>query len=1292
MSKKSASLPLFPQAETPPDQPTTPQSLSAPLPEQVIAALRLAHEHFQFGRFADAVKEYDTALSITGELPSAWSNRGAALRRLGKPEEALASYWRSIQVGGPDTGAAWLNAANILLDANRLSEAQAALHSAVRQLPQDANVWVALAALASRRNQDAASESCLRRAAALAPRDATPLIRLAAQLSQHSRLEEAEELYAKARALAPLNATAHSGYAQTLVSQGRLEEAEPHFRRALELDADHLDAHLGLARLLLLKGDLIPGWVEYEWRRRKDESKLPKMSGPEWDGSSLAGKTLLVYCEQGFGDSLQFIRYIPQLAQQGAKIILATTPPLERLFSTVPGIAQIVTRPQALPPYDFHIPLLSVPRFMGVSMDNIPAPIPYLQAPPGQPLPLPLGTRLRVGIVWAGSPQHANDRNRSLRIDDFMPLAQISGVTLYSLQTGPQTGDIIKQGAAAVVVDLSSRIKDFADTASIIDQLDLVICVDTAIAHLAGALGKPVWVLTSFAPDWRWVLGRDDTPWYPTLRLFRQPRPRAWTDVIDRVKSELSVLVRQRPLLGLDGDAVFDTLMTGPDGKPRFRMWVPRAMLTDAGLSYLALRENSGAAYEYATRSFIDHHLRPDDLFLDVGAHWGIMSLQAATRWPGQVKVLACEPDAVNLTHLHRWIDGNKLSDQIEVIGAAIADKPGHGSLKPESTMGYSLIRDEQDSGGIPVATIDQLLADRPDLQKRRVILKIDVEGWETEVVDGMADLLASGRVAAVIWERGHTYDFPENQDKIANLRARFAALGFTAWMFEGEDQAGALIPFVDRKGWLGNIFELAPGETPAPSYGGPRLSQPPQPVDPVLYAWNQANLLVRQGGALQSANQMSKAIAHYIQAAHMETRVPDLWNNLGVALRNLGLFPAAEACYHRSVALRPYNASGRSNLGNLLREVGRLEEAEAMHQSAAARAPRNPQILYNWALVARDDGRPEDSYKLFERVLEIDPNNSECLWDKALSMLQQGDYARGWPAYESRWGLKRSPPRTVPLPRWNGEPLEGRSLFLHDEQGFGDVLEWARFIAQAKQKGAGRIVLECQPELLRLMRLAPHVDEVIPRGAPTPKCDVYAPLLSLPGLFGTTLENLPNQVPYLQAPPLAMPLPPTSNRLRLGLVWAGKPTPRDRSCPLDRILPVLGDPRFAINSLQVGPRAVDLKRMGGDSFIDDLGPRLTDFAETAAAMQQLDALVTIDTSVAHLAGALGVPTFLLLLYTSDWRWFDRGEDSPWYPTMRIFRQPKPGEWDQPLSQLSRALDDFASKRTAPLPGLLHLR
>ena len=1267
---KSAS----PQAEPAAFRPLPPEHPRA----RAQALVLKAAEFLGQGKAADALAMYDQAVAIDPTHPDAWGNRGVTLRRLGKMDQALASQYRALEVS-PDKASVWTNLANCLLDMNRREEAQSALTNAMALKPGMPEHWRLLATILMQKNLTSAGETALRRAVALAREDAATIVRLGSLMNQQGELDLALELLGEAIEKAPLLADAHSSYGQTLISMGRLDEAETYLRRAMELNAEHLDARLGLARKLLLEGELETGWVEYEWRRRKPESKITKLPGQEWNGEPLAGKTLLVHAEQGFGDLIQFARYVPQLAAQGARIVLAVPAAVRRLLATVEGVAAVVNNLKEVGKYDYHIPLLSIPRIVGISLDSIPAKVPYLKAIPGPRLQVPLGTRLKVGIVWAGSPKHANDRARSITLESLLPLAGIHGVTLYSLQTGPHAGDIGREAHGALVRDLSSHLKDFADSANVVAQLDLVICVDTSVAHLTGALGKPVWVLTPFAPDWRWILGRDDNPWYPSMRLLRQSRPNHWDDVVARAVAMLTQLAERAPDVSMQGEAVVNCLFAGKDGGPRFRMWVPRPFLFDAGLRFLVRAERWDGGYEYSTRCFIDRHLEPGDLFIDVGAHWGIMALQAATRHPGQVKVIACEPDETNLRMLRTWIERNGQGQQIEIVGGAISHSAGQGILLPESTMGYKLVR--QDDGPITVRSVDSILAERPELAGRRVIVKIDVEGSEVDVVDGMKELLASGRVAAVIWEKGHDYDGEAGRAKIDAVRQRFAALGFTAWRFGLEEDAGPLRPF-EFDAWRGNVFELAPGMQPDAVYGLPRPPPMGQPVDQMLEDNRKSLEIIRGASELQQKNRVDGALSEYDKAAQLDMRHPDMFNNVGVAMRTAGRLTAAEACYRRSLALNPRNPGCVSNLGNVLREIGRHGDSAHFHNIAIRSNPANPRVYYNAGLVARDAGQPIQARHFFEKVLELDPGNHECKWDWALSLLQEGDYKRGLPAYEARWALDRASPKLTSLPEWDGSPLKGKTLFLHDEQGFGDVLMFARFIPEAKRRGAGKIILQCQPELMRLMSLCPGVDAVIRRGQEPPKeCDLFAPLLSLAGMFGYDLETLPRQVPYLKAPEPMVALPETG-RLKMGLVWTGKPTPRDRSYPLPMMLPALGDPRWDVYSLQTGPRVRELKEMGADSFITDLSPNLIDFAETAAILSKLDLLVTCDTSIAHLAGALGVPVFMVLLYTSDWRWFDKGSDSPWYPSMRIFRQPAPQDWETPIREVAQALTEMADAKS----------
>lgn len=423
------------------------------------------------------------------------------------------------------------------------------------------------------------------------------------------------------------------------------------------------------------------------------------------------------------------------------------------------------------------------------------------------------------------------------------------------------------------------------------------------------------------------------------------------------------------------------------------------------------------------------------------------------------------------------------------------------------------------------------------------------------------------------------------------------------------------------------------------------------------------------QGGRIDMAEQA------FARAALLLPNWASAHANLGAMLRRQGKSEAAVACYRRSLALEADQAATLSNLGNALRDLGHLEDAAVALRRAVDLVPDSINFTYNLALVLRDLRRHDEAAGLLERVLASDPANAEYQWDLALSHLYMGDYRHGFAGYEARLGLARNPRRDVPGRRWSGEDVAGRTVFLISEQGFGDALQFARYVPLLAGRGAA-IVLECLPELAELFAGLPGVTALVAKGAEPPPYDLWLPMASLPHVMGTTFESIPARVPYLtppQRPNLSMPQAPGAC-LSVGLVWAGKTTPRDRSWPLEDLLPLFSDARVAFYSLQMGPRTADLARLGADRLLIDAAPALASFADTAAVMARLDLVITIDTSTAHLAGALGRPVWVLLRYVSDWRWQDEPVTSPWYPTMRLFRQPDPHDFKTPVAEMAQAL------------------
>jgi len=485
-------------------------------PNNCVAYFNLGEAWRAAGRLEEAIAAYRQALRINPDFPHACNNLGIALGERGQLDEAIAVYRSALQIR-PGFAEIHNNMGNALREQGKFGEAVVACRSALELQPD----------FPEAHNNLAAAHAGL------------------------GQIDEAIAAYRRALELKPQYPEAHNNLGAALAEHGRLAEAVAAYRRALELKPLYAEAHYNLGVALLAQGDFLRGWEECEWRWKfKDAASPPRaFTQLPWDGSPLEGRTLLLHAEQGFGDAIQFIRYLPLAAQRGGKIILECPPELQRLFQTMASDLPIVARGGTLPAFDAHCPLLSLPRVFSTDLSNIPGTVPYLRADPAAAATWRErldghGSSLKVGLVWASSPSFKHDRKRSLRLASLAPLADVPAVQFYSLQKGAAAAEASAPPTGMELIDLAEELKDFADTAALVANLDLVIAVDTSVAHLAGAMGKPVWTLLSFIPDWRWLLDRSDTPWYPTMRLFRQPRLTDWAPVIADLVAQLQLLAQ----------------------------------------------------------------------------------------------------------------------------------------------------------------------------------------------------------------------------------------------------------------------------------------------------------------------------------------------------------------------------------------------------------------------------------------------------------------------------------------------------------------------------------------------------------------------------------------------------------------------------------------------------------------------------------------------------------------------------------------------------------------------------
>lgn len=946
----------------------------------------------------------------------------------------------------------------------------------------------------------AGAERCFRKIVEHSPDLPDPQHSLAVVLHLQGRFDEAIRHYRNAVALDPGFVQAHYNLANALLQLGLYQDAIQSVRLAIQNDPNHADSHWLLGMLLLQQGDFLNGWDEYEWRWKAKEFKtrFPDLGCPQWDGSGLTDKTVLIHMEQGRGDMIQFVRYAPLAVSRGAKVVVCAAVELVSLLATAEGVSQVVDRNGPLPEFDLHIPALSLPSVFGTTTGNIPNTIPYLYPDAGKVAAwrdvLPADGLFRIGIAWQGSSEHRDDHNRSSALAEFKLLADLSGVSLYSLQVGSGSEQIHELSGDMTVVDLTARIHDFADTAALMQNLDLVISVDTAVAHLVGALGKPVWLMLPYVAEWRWMLDRDDTPWYPTMTLFRQSSPGNWHQVMVEITQKLSRL------------------------------------LNKAGF----------------------HHQHGIDLLKS--GH------------------------AVEAEHVF-----------------SLALRLDSGNAETHCNLGVAL----------------------------------DAQGRYEEAIDCYREAL---------------FHNPDHMQALFNMGNAFMALGKS----------------VEGSACYTRAVELKPDFVPA-------------------------HLCL--GEIAKKRREFDKARNIYLNVLAIEPGSVDALQGIAEICQAMEEFEQAVTAYKQVLVLEPQRGGSWNLLGTVYHAMERLEAAESCYRQALQLQPDRVVVLNNLAVVLSARGMLDEAVSVYRHLLEVDDTYAEGHWNLATALLARGEYLEGWREYE--WRFKKNSPviaRAFLQPRWDGSSLEGKTILLHAEQGFGDTIQFVRYVPLLAERG-GRVIVECQVSALkRLLLSLDGVSSVVVAGDPLPPFDCHLPLLSLPLLFGTTQDTIPVRIPYLAAEPADIELwrrrLGSANVFRVGLVWFGRQgmlLNRKRSCLLANFVPLAEIPNVEFHSLQIGEGVEQLRECQPGFVVSDFTADIKDFADTAAYMANLDLVITIDTAVAHLAGALGVRTWVLLPFGADWRWPDNREETPWYPAMQLFRQPAVGDWPAVMASVAEKLHECVS-------------
>ena len=761
------------------------------------------------GRPLEAIDAYRDAIGRRPDFADAYVNLGTTFLTLGQCEEAAALYRQAIAIN-PQNAMAHSNLGKAMQDLGRSDEAIESYRAAIALQPDDASININFgAALLERRTWDAAA-TVTRRAIALQPANAMAHANLGTALMNLGRhdealascrqamaldlhgvaihaslggamlelgaLPEAMDLCRRAIALDPSLASAHFNLSHALKAMNLLEEAQVAARQAIALCPDSAEYHFHLAHILLLRGDLAVGWAEYDWRwKLSDFAWINTLHGefsqPLWTGGDIGDKTILIYTEQGLGDMILFARYLPLVVQRARRVIVAASPRMRRLLESIEGVEVVSIREVPLPDFDVHCPLLSLPRAFATTLDSIPSPLRYLHAdrPAREDWTNRIkrhqtGTNtLRVGLVWAGNPATKRDHFRSPGLASVAPLFAVPGIDFVVLQVGEGRQDLDVSPLPRGVIDLGCEVSDLADTAAIISGLDLMISSCTAPLHLAGALGVPTWAMIPFSPYFPWLLERTDTPWYPSVQLYRQDQPgRDWSGVVGRIAADLAALVRSGP--GHSSHSSMETQQPAslchaiaperhhvtekPMARPQmslpetegFNELAPcrcGVMLYNRNDTYIGASLRKYGEFSSEETALFRLIVQPGRTVLDIGANIGAHTVDLS-RLVGPAGVVhAFEPQRLMFQLLCANLALNSCTNVFAhqtAVGAA-GDTILVPSLSPAERHNYGGLSLLGPGAGepVPLLTIDSM--ELSDCQ----FIKIDIEGMETEALRGSA-------------------------------------------------------------------------------------------------------------------------------------------------------------------------------------------------------------------------------------------------------------------------------------------------------------------------------------------------------------------------------------------------------------------------------------------------------------------------------------------------------------------------------------------------------------------------
>jgi len=1153
-----------------------------------------------------------------------------------------------------------------------------------------------------------------------------------------------------------------------LYKSGNYEDALKSFNKAISINKDNFYAHENAGIVLLLAEELIEGFLEYQWFRQKDNVITRNFKTPYWDGSNFKNKTLLIYTELGYGDSIHFIRYAKIAKKFGGNVIVECQPQLKRLFQTIKDIDYVFDRNEKPPHFDIQTPLMILPCIFRTNMNTIPQGIPYIHPPVDTNQSIAqimqkYSNNICIGIVWGGDPANENDKHRSIELKLLTPLLAISQVKFFSLQKGPKEKELSDNYN---VINLSPFINDFADTMSATKYMNIIITVETSVSHLAGASGANTWVMLPYVPDWRWLLKRSDSPWYPTVKLFRQKKADQWTSVVEEVKKELCNYIFD--YFYMAGQKL---LNSGKEDKASFCF-----------KQILSLSDNSKYVHYfqigniYSTKGWYEKSIyyynnavsiKPDffEAWFNLGTIYYKMDVyeQAVNCYN---KVIKIDPNntkalynlAASYYRTNKYNEAvNKYKklltidpDYIEAysnMGAALGRLGKIDEAKecykyilskqpenPDAHFNYSLIlliNGEIKKGfkeyewrfkrkafinrkfGKPVWKLEDL--------SNKTLLIFAEQGFGDSILfvryanivknlykqakvfilcrKNLASLFSSIKAVDLVIEEGK--EVPDFDYEISMMSLPY--------LFETDlNQVPDTIPYLfDLKElnkevydiikkqeknfkiglvWAGNPNNEQERNRSIPLEFFEQISKLPsislfslQKGLGVNNIYEQINIISLDKYLDDFASTASiickmdliisidTAVAHLAGALGKET-----WVLLSKIPAWCWLMNGETSPWYPGVKLFRQTKDG-SWLDIIHTIMDKLIEISLKYSLDSK------EVYHNIAVSLKYSGQYEKSIEWYKKALQKDPDYIDAHHNLGLSYLTLGDFKNGWKEHE--WRQKRDDftGALFSKPLWDGSHCN-KKLFLYTEQGFGDSIQFVRYIPIIRPL-VSEIIVACPQELKDLFSTINEIDKLIINNEKIPEFDFHAPILSLPAILQIDFDTINSNIPYLFPKPnpsieLFDKIHSNSNKIKIGIAWSGScdfPYNHLRSIHILFFEHITKFQNLCVYSLQKGPKANDLKEFN-HLAIQDLSSMLKDFSDTAFAISQMDLIITVDTSIAHLAGSMGKPVWLMLSYAADWRWLLNRDDNPWYPSMRLFRQKFPGDW---VSVMKKVIDEF---------------